>query len=177
MMTKRKHHDLYPTPTHTARRLLDNILWEPKTILEPASDGGNFVRACKDKWPTAWVKGVDVDWYDKGVADEFVQADFLAHEWPEVDLIVTNPPFKVAEQFVHHARKFAPVVGMLLRLGFAAGQGRYHRLWSTPGLSDVTILSRRPSFTGDGKTDNSEYAFFVWRRGYKGDTIMRHLAP
>ena len=40
------------------------------------------------------------------------------------DCIVTNPPYKLADQFVRHAITLAPKVVMLLRLAFLEGVGR-----------------------------------------------------
>jgi hypothetical protein len=84
--------------------------------------------------------------------------DFLAEPWI-ADIIVMNPPYSLAVQFVQHALKCAPRVLALLRLGFLASMRRaeFHRAHP----SDVYILSKRPSFTGGG-SDHSEYAWFCW---------------
>jgi len=74
-------------------------------------------------------------------------------------IIVTNPPFALAEEFVRRSLSEVDTVAMLLRLSFVAGQKR-SALWREHP-ADVFVLSRRPSFTGKG-TDSCDYAWFVW---------------
>lgn len=81
---------------------------------------------------------------------------------PSPTLIWTNPPYKLGQAFVERALdEIDPMgtVAMLLRLAFMAGQGR-RGMW-TRRMADVYVLPKRPSFV-HGKTDNSEYAWFVW---------------
>lgn len=82
-------------------------------------------------------------------------------------LIVMNPPYSLALPFVAAAlevvRSQAGTVAALLRLGFLASRKR--RDWWQSHPADVYVLSERPSFTGDGRTDATDYAWFVWREG------------
>ena len=55
----------------------------------------------------------------------------------------------------------------LLRLAFLEGQDRGKGLWSDFPPYSVHALSRRPSFTGNGKTDATAYAVYVWEKGYR----------
>jgi hypothetical protein len=41
-------------------------------------------------------------------------------------LICTNPPFRLAEEFVEHALRLCPLVVMLLRLAFLESERRCH---------------------------------------------------
>lgn len=52
------------------------------------------------------------------------------------------------------------VMAMLLRLGMLAGRSRLS-MWRELRPS-VLVSPRRPSFTGDGKSDASEYAWFIF---------------
>lgn len=58
---------------------------------------------------------------------------------------------------------------MLLRLGFLASEKRFNFMKENPP-TDVLVLHKRPSFTGKG-TDAQEYAWFVWDKGKKTQTI------
>jgi hypothetical protein len=89
----------------------------------------------------------------------------------EVDLIIGNPPYFLAEEHVALARETAPWVAFLLRLSFLGSQERGRTLWSLPGLRWLIPISRRPSFTGGG-SDASEYAVFVWERGFTGNAVV-----
>lgn len=78
----------------------------------------------------------------------------------QVDLILTNPPFSVAREFIDHALSISNTCIMLLRLNFLGSIDR-HNWWKQKPPSALHILSKRPSFTGKG-TDATEYAWFVW---------------
>ncbi len=74
-------------------------------------------------------------------------------------VVITNPPYNQALEFVQGAMKDGKIVVMLLRLNWLAGQARNAFLREhTPS---IYVLPKRPSFTG-GKTDSCEYAWFVW---------------
>ncbi len=91
--------------------------------------------------------------------------------WGKPDLIVMNPPFKLAMQFIERALvEILPRglgrpgdVAALLRLNWLGSQGRaaFHRCYP----ADIFVMPRRPSFTGDGATDSIDYAWFVWGEG------------
>ena len=83
-----------------------------------------------------------------------------------------NPPYRQAADFVRKALECSESdakVCALLRLNFL-GSSRKRIDLVGPGscLKAVHVLSRRPSFTGDGKTDACEYAWFVWQKNYAG---------
>lgn len=73
---------------------------------------------------------------------------------------VDNPPFSLAARFKAKLREECEHVVLLLPFGFleTVSRGRMHR--ADP--PDVRILSKRPSFTGDGHTDGIGYAWFSW---------------
>ena len=78
-------------------------------------------------------------------------------------MIITNPPFYLAEQFVRKSLSCATHVAMLLRLAFLETRKREALHEEFP--SDVYVLSRRPSFMSNGATDSCAYAWFVWGPG------------
>ena len=90
-----------------------------------------------------------------------------------------NPPYRKAAEFIRQAigeRSRGGKVAALLRLNFL-GSSRKRIDLVGPGscLRSVLVLSRRPSFTGDGRTDACEYAWFVWEVGYDGSASLRVL--
>lgn len=87
----------------------------------------------------------------------------LAHD---VGLVLTNPPYVLAEQFVRRARRWCPNAELmfLLRLGFLVSKERA-KFYAEMGTPDIYVLPNRPSFTGDGKTDGADYAWFHWKAG------------
>ncbi len=87
--------------------------------------------------------------------------DYLNTSYDRVDCIITNPPYSLAQEFVEKAHNDADVVIMLLRLGFLESMRREDFRKQYP-LDNLITLSKRPSFTEDGKTDGAGYAYFIW---------------
>lgn len=88
------------------------------------------------------------------------------------DLILGNPPYEYAEEFTRMAlRHLAPGgrIVFLFRLAFLEGQDRGVGLWRDYPPYRVDTCSRRPSFTGNGKTDSTAYACYYWQHGHQGD--------
>jgi hypothetical protein len=143
--------------------------------LEPCAGTGAIIRATEGKpelvKPDKWL-AVDLSrsWDEvhfteaPGISPiEWRQGDFL-EPWTggKVDVIVTNPPYSLAEDFITQALKIAPNVVMLLRLNFLASEKRSRFMRAhTP---DVYVLPNRPGFTTDGHTDSIEYAWFRFYR-------------
>lgn len=135
------------------RELVRFLGIDPKRILAIDIDGQALAK-CKKEFPGLRTHvGSFLDW----------------HPRTRPQLIIGNPPYKddLPEQFVRHAmglckgRGGPMMVVFLLRLNWIGSQGRaqLHRLYP----ADLLVLPERPGFTGDGQTDMTEYAFFVWR--------------
>lgn len=176
---KREAFDFYPTPQKPVISLMNRrILPVGGNWLEPCVGAGNIVHSV-NTWhqnrgmiSPSWT-GVDLREFEEVEAaafgcDELIAGtDFLSWTPPGIyDAIVTNPPYSVARQFAEHALNFAPVVAMLLRVGFLGSIERFQFNRQFP--ANVYVLSNRPSFTGDGGSDSSEYAWFVWDRHRDG---------
>jgi len=86
------------------------------------------------------------------------------------DVVLTNPPYSLAQQFIDHALLFAPIVCMLLRLNFLASEGRADT--SLPGR--IKVLPNRPCFVS-GASDSCEYGWFVYSRE-PGPCVVERLA-
>ena len=144
---ERRDYDVYETPEWAVAALLGlipiNPLWK---YLEPCRASGRFYGHMPIG--SAW-----------GEIREGI--DYLKTEYNHVDCIITNPPYSLAQEFVTKALEDADVVIMLLRLGFLESQTR-NKWWQDNKPSSLMVLSQRPSFTDDGKTDGSGYAYFVW---------------
>jgi hypothetical protein len=168
-------------------RLRSTLVTSPRTILEPSAGAGAFVRCAAWAFPHAKITANDLrirrPLFELGLilalelhAVEVRRGDFLKAELSTVDLVIGTPPYLAAAAHVRRALQLTRRgghVAFLLRLGFLGSQARAEGLWRSPELLEVSPLAPRPSFTGGG-TDQQEYAFFVWRRGYRG---RAHLAP
>lgn len=147
MSNKRRDFDLYETPKGVVDDLFDLIPVRPTwRYLEPCRASGRIY----DRLPegSLWAE------IREGV-------DYLNTEYQPVDCVITNPPFSLAKEFIEKSLKEARVVIMLLRINFLESKKR-RALWEEFPVDHLVVLSKRPSFTGDGKTDGTGYAWFIW---------------
>jgi len=87
--------------------------------------------------------------------------DLIKVDHELVDLIITNPPYKKDLEFVMKSFTHSKTIIMLLRINFMGSSRRRRQFWVEHPPSHMIILSTRPSFV-DGRTDCTEYAWFVW---------------
>lgn len=171
-ISERKN-DLYQTPACAVRSLLA-LEPLPDRIWEPACGPGAIVRELR----AAGKDVVATDLVDYGAGAAGV--DFLMERRaPEgIDCIVTNPPFKLAEEFVEHALELCPHVVMLLRVAFLEGL-RWHSPESEKRgcdfgahLARVTVfcprlpMMHREDWEGPKASSGMAFAWFTFRRGW-----------
>ena len=115
-----------------------------------------------------------VSQYNKCIASDITQGfDFLDTElWLEVPNIITNPPYKLAEQFVRRACQVASEkVAMFLRLNFLESQSRYKMFKELP-LEWVLVFCKRQTLHPEGVIVTTggtiAYAWYVWNKEYTG---------
>lgn len=174
-MRPREKDDFYETEmacldAYFANRQFDTA----RNILDPSAGRGTYGKALRKRYPRIdTLYGVEIKPELEPCQEytHWVPGDFLlwvpTAQTPEFDLIVSNPPYKFAEEFfwqslLHINKEFA-VISFLLRLGYLASEKRYNSLWTTGyAPTNVTILSKRPSFTGDGKTYPDDFGIFEW---------------
>ena len=189
----REKDEHYATPQDLARLICRAIQEDhaltPKRILEPGCGAGNFLRPILETWPAAEVVGVEVDEPRAAQARELVKphaarshilhADLLTNDPGRFDLIVGNPPFLWADQFLTRLLRgnltATGHLAFLLRLNYLGGQTRFKNFWRWAPLKHVYLLPARPGFTGDGKTDSVEYAVYVFQPIHAGPARMSFL--
>jgi len=166
----RRKDDNYSTPGWCTQSILPHLIASKgKVVLDPCCGIGNILAVVRAFGLSDRTCGIEID------SDRATQSrtygivdcrDVLNEEsWNKPDLILTNPPYSLAEKFARRALSevaFDGFVCMLLRLNWLGSKKRapFHKTYP----SDVYVLSKRPSFTGDG-TDATEYAWFVWGPG------------
>jgi hypothetical protein len=120
------------------------------------------------------------DLIDYGIQHQATK-DFLEVNGPPLGCkcIVTNPPYKLATQFVRHAITLVPKVCMLLRLAFLEGVGRDDVLSK---LARVHVFKNRlPRMHRDGwrgarATSTIAFGWFVWDRAHTGAIELDRIA-
>jgi hypothetical protein len=172
--------DLYETPPAATRALLTA---EPfnGTIWEPACGPGAIVTVLREAGHRVYA----TDLIDYGLSDSEAGIDFLLERQApgfHIGAIVTNPPFKLATEFVTHALELGiPKVAMLLRLAFLESDRRIAIL-DGGLLARIHVFRRRlPMMHRSGwegpKTNSAmAFAWFVWELGHKGPSEIHRIS-
>lgn len=123
--------DFYPTPIKAVDLILEELHQDSDiSFLEPCR--GN--RVIYDRVPYA-----DKQWAELSDGVDYLKNAFSA------DLIVSNPPFSLAQEFIEKSLKEASTVVYLLRLNFLGSQSRYD-FWQKNPPTHIFVLSERPAF-------------------------------
>jgi len=169
----RQAYDFYATPIESVYSFLDNFegISLSDRILEPSAGNGNIIRALRARGFTNQINAVEIRSEERehleDIADEVVLGDFLSYE-PDLsyDVIIGNPPYSLAQEFVDKALDLLAPGGLLiflLRTAFLESEKRFN-WWQDHPLSGLYTLHKRPKFIGKG-TDATSYSWFVWERG------------
>lgn len=95
--------------------------------------------------------------------------------------IITNPPYRYAEEFVTHALTNTEVgnkVCMFLRLNFLESKGRKKLFETFPPIrvwvsSSRIQCAKNADFSKYKGGSASAFAWFVWEVGYQGQTTLK----
>ena len=166
-------HDCYQTPPVAVEALL-KVEPLPYQIWEPAAGRGAIVKVLREAGHK--VIASDILHYDFELDFE---ADFLDQVRSPIgtELILSNPPFKLATEFVDHALELCPRVVMLCRLAFLES-GRRYRILDTGTLAAVHVFKRRlPMMHREGWTGPRAmpFAWFVWDRNHVGPATVDRI--
>lgn len=147
----------------------------PHKVWECACGGGHLAERLKQLGHDV----VSTDLVDRGYGADGV--DFLLQSDDfGVDCILTNPPYKLATEFVEHAMeilpKSAPAI-MLLKTTALEGKGRWERLYSKGYLKAVYQFSERLLCAKNGDFEGMKagggsavsYAWFIFANDGKND--------
>jgi len=161
--TKRVEHDFYPTPNWCMDRLYEALPLPDGKWLDPAAGDGAFLKNKNVNWTALEIQPKfrqDLEVL-AGANNVIIESYLTAQLLPIYNVIITNPPFSLALEFIKRSIELKPkFVIMLLRLNFLGSLERSDYL--REHMPDIYVLPNRPSFNGKGKTDSIEYAWFVW---------------
>lgn len=191
--------DDFPTPLWATRALCEFLQSGPPsetlrdcTVREPSANRGHMVTALLEYFGAVYASDV----MDYGVG--FNVRDYLfgpAAHLSKTHWTVSNPPFRLAEQFIERACELSTRgVAMLVRTSFLESEGRYERLFckNPPAYvlqftERVVMLKGRLVRAGDPDLDNidpktgkprkastaTSYAWLVWFTGPSAETVTR----
>lgn len=169
--------DDFPTPPWATRALVEHAVSSKQslnsmTCLEPACGRGHMSVTLAEYF--AEVNSSDVFDYDFGEVRDFLKTKHLDNSF---DWVITNPPFRLAEEFINRSLKIARHgVAMLVRTVFIESVGRYERLFRpNPPSRFAQFAERVPMVKGrlDKKASTATgYAWIVWDRNQLGATQL-----
>lgn len=167
--------DDFPTMPWATRALVEKVIRtefgsvSDQTVWEPACNRGHMVRPLSEYFGHVWAS--DIHEYGFGAQGDFLIPGMVP--WDDgrgVDWIITNPPFRLAEQFIERASQVAKVgFAMIVRTSFLEGVGRYTNLFSKNPPSIIAQFSERVPMvkgrlTATGSTATA-YCWLIWIEG------------
>lgn len=185
VMSQRTEHrdslDNFPTPPWATRALIEHVLGVSRvsgqSAIEPACGEGYMSRVLSEYFGT--VRSFDIHSYGFGYVD-----DFLTSSWDDesFDWVITNPPFKAAEEFIGRGLRVARCgVAVLVRTVFIESVGRWERLFrDRPCTTFAQFVERVPIVKGrvDPKaTTATGYAWLVWDKGATEHSRIAWIPP
>ncbi|WP_375599856.1 SAM-dependent methyltransferase [Devosia sp. Naph2] len=173
--------DDFPTPPWATRALVEYIVG-PRAVsglscLEPACGRGYMSRPLGEYF--ASVTSCDAYAYGYGELRDFLDYPFeaLSHDW-----VITNPPFRLAEEFVERSLLVARKgVAILARTVFLESIGRYEGIFKErPPTKFAQFTERVPMVKGrvDAKASTATgYAWFVWEKDAADSSRLMWVPP
>jgi len=184
-MRKRSKYDYYFTPIDHIELFLNHFIkcepgvFDDACVLDPCAGGDKkyslmpYPYVIQENFPVKFIHTIDIR--EDSLAEE--KADYIGKDINfSYDIIISNPPFCTynkkgqeitALDFILKALKDVRQDGwviMLQRVNFLGSQKRFS-FWGKYVPKYIFVHHRRMSFTGDGGTDNQEYAHYVWKKG------------
>ncbi len=177
---EREANDYYATDPHALELFLEAIKRDNfklcKRIWECACGQGHLSKILIDKGYI--VKSTDL--IDRGYGEGGI--DFLKQREGWHGDILTNPPYKYAEDFVEKALKLLEQGNhcvMFLKVQFLEGQSRRELFEHCPPKY-VYVHSKRANCAKNGNFEKYGssaicYCWYIWEKGFKGESIIRWI--
>lgn len=179
----RAEHDFYATHPDAVDKLFQVFQGSGDLVWECAAGMGHMYKRIKE-----------LGWYQDYQATELVErdnclvddiefgVDFLKIDFGDEKIqadIITNPPYKYAEEFIRHAYNIIDdgyFVCMFLPIRYLEGKKRKLLFRDLP-LYKIAVMSERIECARNGefnKRGNSAqgYAWFIWYKGWEQDAIV-----
>lgn len=154
---ERRPFDDYPTEPGWTKVLLERVNFHG-TILEPACGAGWMVQELQSHGHEVVYSDLERD----GV-------DFLAYDGPQVENVVTNPPYKFLDQFAAKALEVATdKVAMLLPDFALVGVNRTKDLWQAHPPAKLILVTSKMKVLG--KVSMFPHVWAVWDTAHHGPT-------
>ena len=169
----REENDYYATDPVAIMELMKHEQFA-QNIWEPCCGEGHLSKELEN----AGYDVISTDLIDRGYGLGGI--DFLKTKKNFAGDIVTNPPYKMAEEFVRHCMmtiEDGNRVAMFLRIQFLEGQKR-RELFGDYKPEKVYVSSKRILCAMNGAFDEIKgsaacYCWIIWKKGYTGPTELK----
>lgn len=162
--------DFYRTPERATLGLLEKEKFVGD-VWEPACGDGAISEVLIKSGFTVYSS----DLIDRGYGQP--NHDFLLTNHRATN-IITNPPYKLANEFIEQALRLTTgKVAMLLKLAALGGKERRKLFASTP-FKGVLVHSGRLGMMRNGGKEAAgmiEFAWFIWEHGYTGQPTIQWI--
>lgn len=179
----RVSNDFYATPPSSVEALIEKETIKG-SFLEPCVGQGHILQTVLDNCDISTYTAVDL--VDRGFPNTYVE-DFLKASFDtKFDWIVTNPPYKLAKEFIEKSLtllKDNGHIAMFLKIQFLEGVARKAFFEQYPPKT-IYVFSKRqnPWRNGEPLDENGKkwsstmcFAWFVWEQGFHGDPIIKWI--
>lgn len=163
----RQKDDFYPTPPEAVQALL-SVEDVPHSIWECACGDGAISNVLQEAGHSV----VSTDLNDWGYDKAETGVDFLMETKPLAPAVITNPPYKLANEFIVKCMDMElDYFAMLLRLAFLEGKQRRELIYNRQPPARVHVFSERLTmWRGDeeqpqGSSGFIAFGWFVWEKG------------
>lgn len=174
--------DYYITPINQISLFLDRFMEIEEIdnselqVLDPCAGGDtnnpmSYVEALRTFTEITNIDSIDIREDSRAIT----KSDYLLIDCKnKYDIMITNPPFNIAQEIIEKALddvKNNGYVIMLLRLNYLGSKKR-KLFWDNNMPKYVFVHHERMSFIKSGGTDSIEYAHFVWQKGNIKQTTL-----
>jgi len=178
---ERAENDYYATHPQAVDYLLKNFDI-PKTtkIWECACGEGHLSKRLTELGYNVY----STDIINRNFGEEMNFFDF-SEKLDDNILILTNPPYQLAMEFVLHALELLSENSyciMFLKLTFLEGKKRFSELFRHHPPKTVLVFSKRMKCARNGifkagEDDNSAvaYCWYIWEKGFKGKPVIEWI--
>jgi len=174
--------DDFPTPPWATRALIEHVLEDKLPLakmvcLEPACGVGHMAKVLSEYFGD--VRCSDLHPYGYGEVRGYLATPY---ETNSCDWVITNPPFRLGEQFVLRSLKVARQgVAILARTVFIESVGRYENIFrNAPPTKFEQFTERVPMVKGrlDKKASTATgYCWLVWEKNNPSAPRLMWVPP